>query len=365
MLPVIKQKILVDVTVNNLAPVCVVDVDFESGTEGFSYNDSPNHPDFASGIVSSGNPGQALDLVLGNVNSSDYFDGNENSWDISFSGGGTITISGDFNLIVDKSFESDEYGEARLRLDGQLYGLNSQSYLAHLDGDSNSQGSHHTTGWTPFSISISNQTNVVHSLQLAGYNNKKTSSSEVVQVFFDNIKVCLTPSGPDITPPSVIIESPTSSSSYFTGNSSESLSGTANDNVGVAAVTWENLATSSTGTAVGTNNWNVNAINLISGLNELVISAYDGAGNVGTDTLDVTYDTNLDTDPPVITNVAVGSVTSNTVTITWDTDELSDSQVEYGLTIVNQGTVNIMPLGNSITDGKGSSPRHGFSGRLI
>ena len=349
-----------DVIVNNLTPVCVVDADFESGSEGFSYSDSPNHPIFASGSVGSGNPGQGLELTLGNVNSSDYFDGNENSWDINFSGGGTITISGDFNLIVDKSFESDEYGEARLRLDGQLYGLNGQNYLAHLEGDNNNQGSHHTTGWTPFSISVSNQPDTVHLLQLAGYNNKKTSSSEVVQVFFDNIKVCVTPSGPDITPPGVSIESPISGSSYLTGNATEPLSGSASDDRGVVAVTWENLATSATGVAVGTNNWNANGISLVSGLNELVVSAYDAAGNVGTDTLGVTYDPTLDTEPPVITNVAVDSVNSSTVTIIWDTDEPADSQVEYGLTIVNQGTVKIMPLGNSITYGKGSNPRHGF-----
>ena len=195
---------------------------------------------------------------------------------------------------------------------------------------------------------------------MAAYNNKKTASNETVEVFFDNIQLCLTPSGPDITPPVVSIESPTSGLSYLTGNSTESLGGTASDDRGVVAVTWENLATSATGVAVGTNNWNANGIGLVSGLNELVVSAYDAAGNVGTDTLAVTYDPNLDTDPPVITNVAVDSVNSSTVTIIWDTDEPSDSQVEYGLTIVNQGTVKIMPLGNSITDGKGSNPRHGF-----
>ena len=349
-----------DVMVNNLTPACVVDADFESGSEGFSYSDSPNHPDYASGSVGSGNPGQGLELALGNVNSGDYFDGNENSWDISFSGGGTVTISGDFNLIVDKSFESDEYGEARLRLDGQLYGLNGQNYLAHLDGDSNNQSSHHTTGWTPFSISVLNQPDVIHSLQLTGYNNKKTSSSEVVQTFFDNIKVCLTPAGPDLSPPAVSIESPTSGSSYLTGSSTESLGGTASDDRGVVAVTWQNLATSATGSALGTTNWSVNGVSLVSGLNELVVSAYDAAGNVGTDTLAITYDPNLDTDPPVISNVTVDSVTSSIVTITWNTDEPSDSQVEYGLTIVNQGMVKIMPLGDSITDGKGSNPRHGF-----
>ena len=95
-------------------PNCVVDADFTTGTQGFSYIDSQNHPQYADGLLSnSGNPGQALELVLGGIDRTSYNNGNENSWEIPFNGGGTITITGDFNLIVDKSFESDEYGEAR------------------------------------------------------------------------------------------------------------------------------------------------------------------------------------------------------------------------------------------------------------
>lgn len=39
-----------------------------------------------------------------------------------------------------------------------------------------------------------------------------------------------------------------------------------------------------------------------------------------------------DTTAPIITNIAVASVTETTATITWTTDEASDSRVEYGLT---------------------------------
>ena len=37
-----------------------------------------------------------------------------------------------------------------------------------------------------------------------------------------------------------------------------------------------------------------------------------------------------DTTPPVITNTTTTAITKNSATITWDTDELSDSQVRYG-----------------------------------
>ena len=65
-------------------------------------------------LSSSGNPGQALELVLGGIDRTSYSNGNEKSWEIPFNGGSTITIIGDFKVIVDKSFESDEYGEALL-----------------------------------------------------------------------------------------------------------------------------------------------------------------------------------------------------------------------------------------------------------
>jgi len=42
--------------------------------------------------------------------------------------------------------------------------------------------------------------------------------------------------------------------------------------------------------------------------------------------------TTADTIAPVISNVAAGGITSSRTTITWTTDENSDSQVEYGLT---------------------------------
>ncbi|MCP5053462.1 MAG: hypothetical protein GY940_40225, partial [bacterium] len=42
--------------------------------------------------------------------------------------------------------------------------------------------------------------------------------------------------------------------------------------------------------------------------------------------------TTPDTTPPVISNVASGSITASSATITWDTDEAATSTVEYGLT---------------------------------
>ena len=49
--------------------------------------------------------------------------------------------------------------------------------------------------------------------------------------------------------------------------------------------------------------------------------------------LEVAYSVStLDTTPPVISAVAAGSITTSGATITWTTNETSDSQVDYGLT---------------------------------
>ncbi|HYP26594.1 MAG TPA: fibronectin type III domain-containing protein [Blastocatellia bacterium] len=54
--------------------------------------------------------------------------------------------------------------------------------------------------------------------------------------------------------------------------------------------------------------------------------------------------TRLDTMPPVISNVAATNVTLSGATISWDTDEASDSQVEYGRTSSLGSTTTVNPL---------------------
>ena len=92
----------------------------------------------------------------------------------------------------------------------------------------------------------------------------------------------------DTTRPSVTINSPVTSASYISLNSTISLGGTASDNVGVAQVTWSNSLGGS-GSASGTGSWSVGSITLQNGTNTITVTARDAAGNTGTDTLSVTY----------------------------------------------------------------------------
>ena len=97
----------------------------------------------------------------------------------------------------------------------------------------------------------------------------------------------------DSGPPSVTITSPTSQSTYSTSVSPIDLAGTATDDNTVSSVSFSNNrndgAVGGSGQAEGTSNWIAKLINLEPGQNIITITAEDGFGKTGTDTLTVTY----------------------------------------------------------------------------
>jgi len=108
-------------------------------------------------------------------------------------------------------------------------------------------------------------------------------ANEFIELFYDGGA-----SGPDTTPPAVIITTPTSAATYATSSATISIGGTASDNVGVTQVTWANDRGGS-GTATGTTTWTVGAVTLLSGDNVITVTASDAANNTSTDVLTVTY----------------------------------------------------------------------------
>jgi pimeloyl-ACP methyl ester carboxylesterase len=135
-----------------------------------------------------------------------------------------------------------------------------------------------TTSWSTSGIALQSGTNVltVNAQDAAG------------NVGRDTLTVTLNVTINDTTPPSININSPTSSSSYTTTGNTLTLRGTATDNVGVTQVTWSNSRGGS-GTASGTTNWTANVTGLQSGTNILTVRARDAAGNSQTATLTVTF----------------------------------------------------------------------------
>jgi len=105
----------------------------------------------------------------------------------------------------------------------------------------------------------------------------------------------------DTARPTVAIATPTTAATYPTTSSTINLTGSAGDNVGVTRVTWTNDRGGS-GVASGTNSWSITGITLKNGVNNLVVTAVDAAGNQATASLAVTRSTTTaDTTKPTAT----------------------------------------------------------------
>jgi hypothetical protein len=133
----------------------------------------------------------------------------------------------------------------------------------------------------------------------------------------------------DKTPPAVSVSAPAAGAIV---QGIVTVSAQASDNVGVASVQFRvdgvNLGAQDTAAPYAFS-WNTTTAT--TGSHTLTAVAKDAAGNSTTST-GVTVSVSNDTTPPVISSVVATAITPVAATITWTTDEGSDSQVDYGLT---------------------------------
>ena len=130
-------------------------------------------------------------------------------------------------------------------------------------------------------------------------------------MIINDLGSCVAPVQPDVTAPTVTIDSPTAAPGYTTSSAAIAVGGTASDDKSVTSVTWANDRGGS-GTASGTDNWTVASIALQSGDNRITVTAADAAGNTSTDVLTVTYT------PPDVTDPTV-TITAPTMSPTYTT----------------------------------------------
>jgi hypothetical protein len=126
-----------------------------------------------------------------------------------------------------------------------------------------------STTWTIASVPLLTGRNTI---TITAIDSAHQTAVKTIQV-----TVHMPSSAPDATPPALSITSP-SATIVSTPAASFSVRGTASDNVGVSKVTWQNSIYAS-GLAVGTVNWTADNIPLYPGNNNLIIRAYDAAGN--------------------------------------------------------------------------------------
>lgn len=125
------------------------------------------------------------------------------------------------------------------------------------------------------------------------------------------------PSTTDTQRPTVAFITPNGSPVYTTANTIL-INGRAYDNIGVVRVTWANNLTGGTGTTdtmpdqPGTLDWSVTALPLTVGANVITVTAYDAAGNSGSQTVTVQASPNSGS-VPTPTGVAATKGTLDTI----------------------------------------------------
>jgi hypothetical protein len=152
-------------------------------------------------------------------------------------------------------------------------GVTQVTWSNSLGGGGTASGA---TSWSIGSIALQSGTNVITVTARDAAGNIGT---DVLTVTYASL---------DTTVPSISIAAPTSAASYATPNAAIAVGGTSADNVGVTQVTWVNDRGGS-GIASGATSWSVGSIALQGGTNVITVTARDAAGNIGVDTLTVTY----------------------------------------------------------------------------
>ena len=98
-----------------------------SGSDGFTFNDT-------AGAYSSSNTASDLGMILGGVDAN-TINNMEASWSKSFTvteaGTGTLTL--DYRMIMSSEYESDEYGEIQIKIDGNLVTVGGVSVRPEID----------------------------------------------------------------------------------------------------------------------------------------------------------------------------------------------------------------------------------------
>jgi len=148
------------------------------------------------------------------------------------------------------------------------------------------------TGFTTWILENVNLSAGTNTIEVTARDARGLESSDFVEVIFED----------DTTSPTITITAPMidPGTLYETHEAAMFLQGTATDNIEVEDVRWTNDR-GGNGTAVGTEDWLAEAIDLFFGLNQITIEAEDTSGNKSETIVRVLYSIDpTDRDPPTI-----------------------------------------------------------------
>ena len=171
----------------------VLEADFDKDEEGFVYTDDPFRGTAEPGYADSdydkqgGYTAGALVVTLGGIDNSDIF-GMSGGWEITFNlaADSEILLSFIYQLTMAAEYESDEYGQVLVSVDGALYGEGAGDYVVQVDGNGGGDDPD-VTGWHRFSKKLGTLSAGDHTLIIGGYNNKKTYNDESVEILICDV----------------------------------------------------------------------------------------------------------------------------------------------------------------------------------
>ena len=181
----------------------LLEAHFDTGADGFTYVDDlfrgTTQPQYASGaqIASGGYTGGALRVQVGGVNSQNIAN-MSGGWRTSFTLAGPTPMLLLFRhrLTEQNTYQTDEYTQMLVSLDGVLRGVSPNDYIAQVVG-----GGPTTTGWQLVQVDLGVLSAGAHVLALGAYNNKKSYPDEFAEVLVDD--VMLQAAGSSSTAPSI------------------------------------------------------------------------------------------------------------------------------------------------------------------
>jgi hypothetical protein len=187
---------VVELTVSDV-DLNVLDAWFDAGSDGFIYEDDvfegTSNPAYASGdyVSDGGYSAGGLRVRLGGVDNSTVA-GMSGGWSREFSvpSSSLVRVSLWYRLVFQGTYEGDEYGEALVAIDGELFSPEDTGVLARFYGDDPQSGVVKDSGWRQAVFDV-NLFPGFHMITVGGYNNQKTRSNEYMEVYFDEIELSL------------------------------------------------------------------------------------------------------------------------------------------------------------------------------
>ena len=180
----VNNACLVDVDVPTPAPApaptasCEGEINFASGANGFSFIDDAQTPAYTSGSVSNG----SLNVAVGGVDNADITN-MEGAWrgQCESDGSGPVTIRVNGSLSQTADYESNEFSEIAVRVNGNT------TVLATITGNGNGGGAQ-STGTQEFTANTTLSAGD-NTIELLCFNNQKTFNNEVSNCSFNGIEI--------------------------------------------------------------------------------------------------------------------------------------------------------------------------------